>query len=157
VKSEGRFWESLYSLRAPAVLAGLLGLAHKHLVVLLLGLVAVLVSLNVGQVWATVTFNPNPPVAGQSFTITSSGGPGTSLSVYGSCGCNGSCGISAGSSPYTLTLAAGQYNVLDSGDSSCTSFTVIPAAVPEYPYGLGLVAIFMILGYAVIKRRTKAR
>jgi len=124
---------------------------------LILAVFLVFMVVNIEQVWATVTFNPNPPVDGQPFTITSSGGPGTSLSLYGSCGCNGNCGEGSGSSPYTLTLAAGQYNVLDSSDSSCTSFTVIPATVPEYPYGLGLVAIFMILGYAVIKRRAKAR
>ncbi|MGA2627692.1 MAG: hypothetical protein ABSF63_11640 [Candidatus Bathyarchaeia archaeon] len=121
--------------------------------------------VNMAQVWATVTFNPNPPVDGQPFTITSSGGPGTSLSVYGSCGCNGGCGITAGASPYTVTLAAGQYNVFDSGDSSCTSFTVVPAVtsttttvttpIPEYPYGLALLAVFMVLGYAVVKRRTR--
>jgi hypothetical protein len=93
---------------------------------------------NMEQVWAAVTFNPNPPVDGQPFTITSSVGSGTSLSVYGSCGCSGVCGISAGASPYTVTFAAGQYNVFDSGDFSCTSFTVVPAAAPEYPHGLAV-------------------
>lgn len=81
---------------------------------------------NMEQVWA-VTFNPDPPVDGQPFTITSSGVPGSSLSVYGSCGCNGGCAITAGVSPFTLTLAAGQYNVFDSGGEVCTSFTVDPA------------------------------
>jgi hypothetical protein len=113
--------------------------------------------MNVGQVWAT-SFSPNPPVAGQPFTITSGGGSGVGLSVYESCGCNGGCAVTAGSSPLTLTLpTAGQYNVFDEFDSSCTSFTVVPAiSIPEYPaptYGLPLLVIFMVLAYAVIKRR----
>ena len=110
--------------------------------------------VNMEQVWA-VTLNPNPPVDGQPFTITSSAGPSSPLSVYGSCGCNGGCAITAGSSPFTLTLAAGQYNVFDSGTSECSSFTVVPAqSIPEYPYGLTILAVLMVLGYAVIKRRT---
>jgi len=91
-------------------------------------------AVNVEQVWATVTFNPNPPIDGQPFTITSNGGLGSPLSVYGSCGCNGGCSIGGGSvSPTTLTLAAGQYNVLDSGDGSCTPFTVDPAPSSYIP------------------------
>lgn len=127
-------------------------------------LVVFLVStvVNMEQVWATVTFNPNPPEDGQPFMITSSGGPSTPLSLYGSCGCNGGCSISAGASPYTVTLAAGQYNVFDSGDSSCTSFTVVPAVttttstaspIPEYPYGLPLLAILLVIGYRLVRRR----
>lgn len=53
----------------------------------------VFIVVNMKQVWATDTFNPNPPVDGQPFTITSSAGPDTPLSVYGSCGCNGGCAI----------------------------------------------------------------
>jgi hypothetical protein len=28
------------------------------------------------------------------------------------------------------------------------------ASIPEYPFGLAVLAIFMVLGYGVIKRRT---
>ena len=122
---------------------------------LILAVFLVFMVVNIEQVWATVTFNPNPPVDGQPFTITSSVGPDTPLSVYGSCGCNGGCAISDGSSPYTLTLGVGQYNVFDSGDASCTSFTVVPAVIPEYLIGLAILAIFMILVYAVIRRSTR--
>jgi hypothetical protein len=117
--------------------------------------------VNMEQVWATVTFNPNQPEDGQPFTITSNGGPLTPLSVYGSCGCSGLCAITAGASPFTLTLAAGQYNVFDSGDSSCTSFTVIPAVtsttttvIPEYPLGLPILAVLAAIGYGIIRRRS---
>jgi hypothetical protein len=33
-------------------------------------------------------------------------------------------------------------------------FTIIPAAIPEYPLGLSLLAIFMVIAYGVIKRKT---
>ncbi len=134
---------------------GFVGLGRgRFLVALGLVLFVLFVFVNVGQVWAT-SFSPNPPVAGQPFTITGLF-VGDSISVYGACGCNGNCGITSGSSPYTLTLSAGQYNALDS--SGCTSFTVIPAQyIPEYPYGLPILVIFMVLTYAVIKRRTLTR
>jgi len=46
----------------------------------------------------------------------------------------------------------GQCSFTGDGDFY-VDFTVVPAAIPEYPYGLALVALFMVLGYAVMKRR----
>ena len=57
----------------------------------------------------------------------------------------------------TLTLSAGQYSFQIQNEVSCILFTVVPASIPEYPYGLALLAVFMVLGYAVVKRRMTTR
>jgi len=91
----------------------------------------------VGQVWAPApppTFNPNPPIAGEPFTITSSGAGGLPLTVYGSCACNVACVISTGPSPFTVTLSTpGQYHVFDTATDVCFVFTVAPAATSYTP------------------------
>jgi hypothetical protein len=38
--------------------------------------------------------------------------------------------------------------------SSCDPFTVAPP-IPEYPFGLAFLAVFMIIAYGVIRRRTR--
>jgi len=58
----------------------------------------------------------------------------------------------------TSSLSAGSYCVVSSDTAASPipsdPFAVIPAVIPEYPLGLPLVAILMMLGYAVIKRKT---
>jgi hypothetical protein len=122
---------------------------------LLLGLVAVIVLLtNVGQVWA-LTITPNPPIAGEPFTITSMPGY-SSVFVFSSSDCSGGVIASSFTSPFTLTLSAGQYSAYSGDVSGCVKFTVVPAAIPEYPYGLGVLAVFMVVGYGLIKRRSRS-
>jgi len=132
------------------------GLAQRHLVALLLGLVAVVISVSVGQVWA-YTISPNPPVAEQPFTITASNS-NDYIIVGGFC-LNGAVTgfMTASQGSVTLTLSAGQYSFEIPSEVSCTLFTVVPASIPEYPYGLALLAVFMVLGYAVVKRRMTTR
>jgi hypothetical protein len=67
--------------------------------------------------------------------------------------------------PTTLTtssLAQGQYCVeaysYPTSSSGFTTLTVTSAApIPEYPLGLAVLAIFMVLAYGVIRRRTRIR
>lgn len=133
-----------------------------------LAIVAVTLSVvflfgSIGQVWA-LTISPNPPIAGEPFTITnSSATSGDIISVYTGSGCANSnfipgLGGSVGpSGSVSLTLSAGQYSAQGIlAVNGCVNFTVSPAqSVPEYPYGLALVAVLMVLGYAVIKRKTR--
>jgi len=74
----------------------------------------------------------------------------------------------AGSSPfpYTVTLSAGltsnSYSA-QAEDASldsfgvCVPFTVMSAAppIPEYLYGLPLLAILMLIGYGLVRRRIR--
>ena len=40
--------------------------------------------------------------------------------------------------------------------SNIVTFTIQPATpIPEYPYGLAVLAIFMMLAYGVIRRKTR--
>jgi len=111
-----------------------------------------------GNVYAPpvqITFSPNPPVAGQPFTITYSGnGPAGPIYVYSS-SCSG-VQVASGNGKSILVsgLTAGQYCVYFELPLVTTVFTVIPTVIPEYPYGLAVLAIFMMLGYGVVKRRT---
>ena len=90
--------------------------------------------VNVRQVWA-LTITPNPPIAGQSFTIS---GPteGGDLLVFADFGCPAggpplvlSAPISAPT--YAVTVPpqpVGHYSASAPGDpSGCVDFTVIPA------------------------------
>jgi len=132
---------------------------------LVLVVLFVLVIINVAPVSAD-TFNPNPPVAGQAFTIS-----GAMTAPVGAWQVSSACGIGAGTiyqsgidtgiGPFTdsiSALPAGTYyfsHQFDSTDCSSTGgFTVInPPPLPEYPLGLPLLAVFMILAYGVIRRR----
>ena len=122
-----------------------------------------LIAVNAGQVWAD-TLIPNPVIAGQTFSISGVGGGGFGSLYHGSL-CDNGGSITAitavfDPSPGSFTdnfpaQSAGPYSFSHEGDSSgCVPFTIISAAIPEYPYGLSVLAIFMVLGYAVIKRKT---
>ncbi len=67
--------------------------------------------------------------------------------------------ISGAGTPYSLTvpgLGAGSYSVTDGiTPADCVNFTVISASIPEYPYGLSLLAILTIIAYGVIRRSPK--
>jgi len=59
---------------------------------------------------------------------------------------------------YSLTvpgLVAGSYSVTDgTTPPDCVNFTVMPASIPEYPIGLPILSILIILAYGLIRRRT---
>lgn len=64
---------------------------------------------------------------------------------------------------YSITVAggfaAGLYGAIALDESAglasvCDPFTVTPN-IPEYPFGLAVLAIFMIIAYSVIKRKTR--
>ena len=58
----------------------------------------------------------------------------------------------------TSSLTPGSYcvQVDDLVDPVVTlPLTVTPAAIPEYPLGLAVLAVFMILAYGVVRRRTR--
>ena len=121
----------------------------------------VFVFVSVGQVRAQPSppmFNPNPPIAGEPFTVSGAtllGGQSIRLYPRSTCtGSSTSLGISGvmGVYSFTLTEAAGSYCLEAEG---LYPFTVDPAPIPEYPIGLPLLAILMIVGYAVIKRKTR--
>ena len=108
-------------------------------------LVAVLILslflLGLGQVWAQ-SFNPNPPIAGQTFTISGVCGSGPCVVIvilqtgFG-CG-NGNTvailgpfnGMVGGPGSYTATVPGqlqGTYSTFTLGGESCVIFTVVPA------------------------------
>ena len=149
------------------------GLASRRILApFLLGLVAVAVLINVGQVWAQ-SITPNPPIANQNFTITgtcslSGGNTYCVVIVYSGPGCTGSIILSAyiqSSGPYQAPVPRQQAGVYSTQTliqnaivgEACLTFNIDPASIPEYPYGVGLLAVFMVLGYAVIRRSGSGR
>jgi len=121
-----------------------------------------------------MTITPNPVQQGQDFYVSGSFNPQTTselpyvILVYsGACRsgkqilfATGFVEPSGRLGPVkfsSTSLDVGTHCVeIDAGPDSATgSITVVPAAVPEYPTGLTILAILMILAYAVIKRRSR--
>jgi len=141
------------------------GLVRKRsLTALGVAVFVVFVFASVSQVWAD-TLSPNPVIADQPFSISGVGGGGFGSLYHGSLCDNGGSvtAITAvfdpSSGPFTDNFGAqqaGPYSFSHDGDpSGCVPFTIVPASIPEYPYGLTILAVFMVVGCAVIKRRTK--
>jgi hypothetical protein len=119
------------------------GLAQKRIAAaLLLGVILVVVSTSVGQVWA-LTVTPVSPTAGQSFTISGTcppaGGATCSVYVWSGPGCAVFqvifVQIDIPLGPYSVTVpgqSAGSYSAYTVNDPSggCTNFTVIPLNTP---------------------------
>jgi len=109
-------------------------------------LLLTLLMVHVGQVWALppFTITPNPPIAGQSFTIAAATSDPRSWYLFSGFGCNNLdtthvlsgytyLGQTGGVLPTTLTvsgLLAGQYSIYESNTgSSCNlDFTVVPGS-----------------------------
>lgn len=98
-------------------------------------------------------------VSGETITWSQVGGTGTATFPSGNT-CNlitTSCSITVIGDPGTIILQASYPG--DSNNAASTgTFTLTvnsPAPIPEYPYGLAVLAVLMLLSYAVIKRRTK--
>ena len=122
-----------------------------------------LVMVNVGQVWAD-TINPNPPMAGQPFTISGTATTGGFGSLYAGSGCSVDSSITNVFDPSPGAFIdsfpgqpAGSYSFSHEGDASgCVNFTVnSPTPIPEYPLGLPLLAILTLVGYGLVRRRTR--
>lgn len=109
-----------------------------------------------------LSVNPPTPTPGQSITLSGPVGGGN-VEVFTGSGCTGTLVFSSAITStisYTLTLpgqSAGQYSVSVQGDTpSCANFAVQAAPpVPEYPYGLAILAIFTIVAYGIIRHRTR--
>jgi len=111
---------------------------------------------------------PNPPTAGKLFVVsgTNACSGGESLVIYSGSGCVGTVVFSqpipgATGSHYSITVPgqlAGSYSTVDDGNpADCVNFTIDPVPIPEYPVGLSVLAIFMIIGYGLIRRKTSTK
>lgn len=125
------------------------------------------------------TVSPNPAVAGQPITVSGTGCCTTADTVDGAifvdtsaahdCSSVGSGVISFGPqalSPslkysFTITLSSPGFYCVSTTDSATpitdsgnTPLSVTAAPIPEYPFGLAVLAILMIVGYGVIRRKT---
>ncbi len=111
----------------------------------------------------------SPPAASFIFTVTISTSPSTPPGTYTvtvvlthtmadliSPGFAVSPGVSktsasGGIGPVSISIQ--QFPAV----STDVTLTIDPAVIPEYPLGLPLLAAFMIVGYGLIRRRTKVR
>jgi hypothetical protein len=143
--------------------------------IVLFAVVLVFLMINVQNLYAgAMTLTPNQVTQGASFQVSGTGlPPGDPFSVSVFADTSGSC------MPFPPLM--GQTGIVDSGGNTgpvtfssgslgigrhCVSLdvpgvfleglflTVIPAqSIPEYPFGLFTLAILMILGYGLIRRR----
>ncbi len=130
---------------------------------------------------ATITLNisPNPALSGQTITFSGQVTPPLTSGdtiiidiINGPSSCASPTVLkiltttanSAGSYSTSTTLSQGTYSAFDqdgtySGPatpfSPCENLTVSSTPIAEYPFGLAVLAILMIIGYGVIRRRTR--
>jgi hypothetical protein len=110
-----------------------------------------------------LTITPPSPTPGQPITLSGPNVDGN-VEVFTGSGCTGTLVFSSATfvaSSYTVTVPgqpAGQYSAsVEEDTSSCVNFTVQAASpIPEYPFGLAVLAIFMIIAYGVTRRRTRS-
>ena len=124
------------------------------------------------------------PMSGQTFQFTGTDANGGASPWYFTIALNGpnpGCNnpavssyngilLPASSSPFTVSVTADSSFVVGttycayfvdslspiSLGSNIVTFTIQPATpIPEYPYGLSVLAIFMMLAYGVIRRKTR--
>jgi len=150
------------------------GLVQKRIAVLITTIIAVLfVLINAQNAYAQTIITVTPPtvIQGSNFQVSGTGFtpnvnvPNDVIIFESDCGggpllvgnlvTNGAGDIT----PVTFSsssLAVGTYCVYVADPvlgGEVGSVTVIASAIPEYPYGLLILAVFMVLGYAIIKRR----
>jgi hypothetical protein len=123
-----------------------------------------LLLVTVNSAWATPTMTPGTPTAGQTFTVSgTSVCHGCNVVLYSDSSCTTQLtilGVSDGTTGvYSFTVVGGEpvgsYGAKDN-IVPCVSFTVTAApAIPEYPYGLPLLAILAVIAYGLIRRKTK--
>lgn len=158
-----------------------LGLVQRRVgVILLVIMVAVIFLMSVRAAYApppilTLNVSPNPAYVGQSVTFSGDGAnsgdsividalPGTScliLPVIAS-------GTAKPSGQYAIVVSTstvggvGAYSIFAYDQnthvlSACVILSIDPVPIPEYPVGLSLLAVFMIVAYTLIRRRTLTR
>jgi hypothetical protein len=165
-------------------LSGLFGLKKQRAIVAIIAVFALAVTLNSGRVYADLaglTLNPNPVTQGTNVLATGSGFPSSEngfVLVFadntGSCSgstfftsadsTDGSGNLGAVTIP-TSGLSVGTHCVETDGfvvvgtltpDNAVSSLIVNQAPpIPEYPIGLAVLAVFMIIAYGVIRRKTR--
>jgi len=133
-----------------------------------------LLFVSVKPAWGN-TVTPSTPTAGVAFNISGNEelATGGSLAVYDSGGCGTGIGNSVFSTllaygPYSVTVPgqpAGQYSAEAFGDSpGCVGFTINPAVTtatstaaptPGYVLALPVLAVLMLIGYGLIRRRNQ--
>jgi hypothetical protein len=140
---------------------------HRHWVeaILLLILLPVvfLAGLSLLEAGCTPTITPPTPTAGVAFTITGPCSPIGTVQVFSGPGCTGTQVFSAAANgaPYSVNvpgLLAGSYSARDgAGQVDCVNFTIVPAAIPEYPLGLTILAVLLIVAYSLVKRKASVQ
>ena len=110
------------------------------------------------SVTGTDTCNPYPGSSADHSVVLRSGAcPGVVPYIWTTNVATDSSGNFIQSIP-TSSLSPGSYCVIvviiGIPDSFDPLMVTSAASIPEYPFGLAVLAIFMVLGYGVIKRRT---
>ena len=146
------------------------------LILTIITIVAFTLTLNIGNVYAlTFTLTPNSVMQGVNVVASGSGyidsSSGT-LQVFSTSSCVGSSQFSLAVSSDgsgnlipvnipTASLSVGDHCAAISGlitdDDTFNQFFTVTAAppIPEYPFGLAVLAVFMIIAYGVIRRKTR--
>ncbi len=150
---------------------------EQALILAAITVIAFTVMLNVGNVYAippqTLILTPNPVTQSTaSVQVTGAGFAANDNNIQisllsASCSIGGtqiftttaSSDAGGNLNPVTIPtagLSPGTYcvTVVDTTTLG-TDLTVIPAAIPEYPFGLPLLAIFLVIAYGLIRRRTR--
>lgn len=144
------------------------------LLVTIITIIALTVTLNTSNVYAvaTVSVSPNPINPGTPVTLTGSGYPANTLIgstifndntgncfgtqfVFQTVKTDGTGAFTLAFSTVGLTVGTHCMDAVIDQTVATTILTVTSAAIPEYPLGLPILAIFMILAYGVIRRRTR--
>ena len=103
-------------------------------------------------------------MAGQPFTISGTATTGGFGSLYHGSGCSVVNSITNVFDPSPGSFIdsfpgqpAGSYSFSHEGDASgCVNFTVnSPPPIPEYPLGLPILGILIVIGYGLVRRRTR--
>lgn len=156
--------------------SGLVGLRKQAaLILMIITIVALAVTMNSGRVYAApvLTITPNPVTQGTDVQISGSGFQ-TSVNgfywVWDTASCSNTIILSGAIQSdasgnfgpvtiHTTGLSVGIHCVqivsLSTPDTF-SSLTVNPAVIPEYPLGLPLLAVFLVIGYGLIRRKTSA-
>jgi tripartite motif-containing protein 71 len=70
---------------------------------------------------------------------------------------SGATGVAVGGSVYVVDRNNNRVQKFGDPTATATTTTTTAPPIPEYPLGLTLLAIFMIIAYGMIKRRTRSR